>query len=164
MQDSYTDTKLTRVDPSGEKEYRKVSTGRQGGFRLGADDGYLHEFRKDGEACCHFSGTLDPLALIYSIRLKDFTVGDVLEVPVTDGKDFAVVRAAVTTLETITIGGRSYEAFVVIPETASMKGLLDTLPNLKIWYSTDKARNSSRNIQSRFPVGNFAFELVGAAS
>ena len=80
--------------------------------------------------------------------------------PVTDGKDFAVVRAAVIRLRRSPSAG-GYEAFVVIPETASMKGLLDTLPNLKIWYSTDKARIPIK-IQSRFPVGNFAFEYRGS--
>jgi hypothetical protein len=163
MQDSYTDTKLTRSILYEKRSTAKYPRDVKVDFDWERMTATYTNFGRMEKPVAISPGTLDPLALIYSIRLKDFTVGDVLEVPVTDGKDFAVVRAAVTALETITIGGRSYEAFVVIPETASMKGLLDTLPNLKIWYSTDKARIPIK-IQSRFPVGNFAFELVGAAS
>lgn len=108
-------------------------------------------------------GTLDPLALIFSIRMKKLEVGQVLEVPVTDGKKCVSVRVAVTGRETLKIDGRTYDTFVVDPDMESLSGFLKKGRQIKLWYSADEQQLPVR-MQSRFPLGSFVFELVETES
>jgi hypothetical protein len=108
-------------------------------------------------------GTLDPLALIFAIRMKKLEVGQVLEVPMTDGKKCVSVRAAVTGKETLTIEDRTYDTYVVAPDMESLSGFLKKGRQIKLWYSADEQQLPVR-MQSRFPVGNFVFELVANES
>ncbi|MFB3924763.1 MAG: DUF3108 domain-containing protein [Syntrophales bacterium] len=163
MQDSYTDKGLTRT-----LLYVKRSTGKHPrDIRVDFDWEHMQatyaNFGKTEKSISILPGTLDPLALIYSIRMKELRTGAVLELPVTDGKECAVIRATVTARETITIDGRSYETFVIVPETNTLKGLLDKLPKLKIWCSVEEGHIPVK-IQSRFAIGSFAFELVSTNS
>lgn len=110
-----------------------------------------------------FPGTLDPLAVIFSIRAKRLEVGDVFEIPVTDGKKCVSLRAAVTGRETLVIDDRSYDTFVVLPDMESLSGFLKKGRQIKLWYSADEQQVPVR-MQSRFPIGNFVFELVTTES
>jgi hypothetical protein len=108
-------------------------------------------------------GTLDPLALIYSVRAKRLRIGDVLEVPVTDGKKCLSVKARVARREMLTIDDRTYDTFVVLPDMDSLSGFLKKGRHIQLWYTADEQQLPVR-MQSRFPVGNFVFELVGSES
>jgi hypothetical protein len=108
-------------------------------------------------------GTLDPLAFIFSIRMKKLEVGQVLEVPVTDGKKCLSVRVAVTGRETLTIDDKTYDTFVVDPDMESLLGFLKKGRQIKLWYSADEQQIPVR-MQSRFPLGSFVFELLSKES
>lgn len=110
-----------------------------------------------------FPGTLDPLAVIFSLRAKKLEVGDVLEIPVTDGKKCISVRAEVTGREMLTIDDRTYDTFVVSPDKLSLSGFLKKGRDIKLWYSADEQQVPVR-MQSRFPIGSFVFELVANES
>ncbi len=108
-------------------------------------------------------GTLDPLALIYALRLKELKPGATLEVPVTTGKGFSLVRGKVMEGGKIMVDGRSVDSVVVVPESASMKGLMKKQPPMKIWFSADSARIPLKLQTSHF-FGNLDFELLSAAT
>jgi len=159
MQNSYTDPDLTRT-----LYYEKRSSGRTVRDSKIIFDwkGLTATYTTTGSAektIAILPGTLDPLALIYAVRLKELKAGAVLEIPVTNGKGFNTVRAEVIGRETITINGKSYDTFVVVAETDSLKGLMEKRPGLKIWYSAGKERIPIK-LQSRHAFGNLSFELL----
>lgn len=104
-------------------------------------------------------GTLDPLALIFYIRSKKLEVGEALEIPMTDGKRCASVKATVTGRETLTIDDRTYDSVVVVPEMESLSWFLRKGRALKLWYSADEQKIPLR-MQSQLAIGTFVFELV----
>jgi hypothetical protein len=162
-QDSYTDLDLTQT-----LQYAKRGTGRRSKDVVVKFDwknltATSVDSGKQQKPVQIFPGTLDPLALIFSIRMKKLEVGQVLEVPVTDGKKCVSVRAAVTGRETLTIEDRTYDTFVVTPDMNSLSGFLKKGRKIKLWYSADEQQLPVR-MQSQFPVGNFVFELVATES
>lgn len=106
-------------------------------------------------------GTLDPLGLIYALRLKELQTGDALEIPVTTEKGISLVRGQVVAREKIRIDDKVYDTFVIVPEKKSMTGIMDKQPQMKIWVSADKSRIPLK-LQSRHTFGNLNFELVSA--
>ena len=108
-------------------------------------------------------GTLDPLAVIFSIRMRRLQVGDVLEIPLTDGKKCVEFRASVTGMEKLTIGEQSYMTHVVEPDMKSLSGLMKKGRQVKLWYTADEQQIPVK-MQSQLPIGSFVFELVGKSS
>jgi hypothetical protein len=106
-------------------------------------------------------GTLDPLALIYALRLIELKTGDTIEIPVTTGKGFSLVRGNVIAREKILIDGKAYDTFVIVPEKKSMTGLLEKQPQMKIWLSAGKSRIPLK-LQIRHTFGSIHFELISA--
>ncbi|RJR39560.1 MAG: DUF3108 domain-containing protein [Desulfobacteraceae bacterium] len=104
-------------------------------------------------------GTMDPLALIFSIRMKRLEVGQMLEIPVSDGKKCVPVRVGVTGRETLNIDDKSYDTFIVDPDMDSLSGFFKKGRQIRLWYSADEQQMPVR-MQSRFPLGDFVFELV----
>jgi hypothetical protein len=104
-------------------------------------------------------GTLDPLALIYALRLKEIRPGSVLEIPVTNGKGFNLVRGVVTGRETIVVKGKTYDTFAVIPESNSLSGLMEKKPKIKIWLSADK-NHTPVKLRTQHTFGSLSFELT----
>ena len=161
LQNSYTDTDLTRT-----LYYEKRTSGRK--IR---DSRIVFDWNALKATCTTtgdsektiaiLPGTLDPLALIYAVRLKELKAGAVLGIPVTNGKGFNTVRAEVVGQETIVVNGKSYDTFVVVAATDSLKGLMEKRPGLKVWYSAGKERIPIK-LQSQHAFGNLSFELVSA--
>ena len=110
------------------------------------------------------AGTFDPLALFFVIRLHTFHSGDVLEIPVSDGKKWIRTRATVAGRENVTIGGRIYDTYLVIPDMERLDGVVKDgeEPQLKIWFTADERKLPVR-IESRAGAGRFVFELVSAS-
>ncbi len=159
MQNSYTDMDLSR-----SFLYEKRSSGhRLRESRIDFDwKSMTATYLNSGDAektLPILPGTLDPLALIYAIRLKELRTGAVLEIPVTNGKGFNTLRADVTGRETITVDGKTYDTFVVETETESLKGLLEKRPQMKIWLTADREHVPVR-LQTRHSFGRLSFELV----
>jgi hypothetical protein len=108
-------------------------------------------------------GTFDPLSLIFAIRLYRLIPGDVLEIPVTDGKQVINTRAIVASREKVTIHDAVYDTLLVIPDMSRLEGVVSGRgePSLKIWFTTDE-HHIPVKIQARIAVGSFVFELVSA--
>ena len=78
-----------------------------------------------------------------------------MEIPITDGKKCIAVRATVAGRETLTIDGKVYDTFLVIPDMERLEGVVSQKgePSLKIWFSAD---------EEQVPVGSRARWLVGS--
>jgi hypothetical protein len=109
-------------------------------------------------------GTIDPLGLFFFIRMKKLKVGEVLEFPVTDGKKYWDAKATVIRKEQLTINGKAYDTFVVMPDMKRLEDVFkkkDEQPDLMIWFSADD-RQVPVKIESKVIIGTFVFELVSA--
>jgi hypothetical protein len=123
-----------------------------------------YEYGKTGDTISIPPGTIDPLGLFFFIRMNKIKLGDVLEFPVTDGKKYWDVRATVVRQERLTIGGKTYDTLLVMPDMKRLEDVFkkkDEQPDLMIWFSTDE-RQVPVKIESKVIIGTFVFELVSA--
>jgi hypothetical protein len=121
-----------------------------------------YEQGKAGDMISIPPGTIDPLGLFFFIRMSKIKLGDVLEFPVTDGKKYWDVRATVIRQERLTIGGKTYDTLLVMPDMKRLEDVFkkkDEQPDLMIWFSTDE-RQVPVKIESKVIIGTFVFELV----
>ena len=161
--DSFTDLQV-----SHSLQYRKTSTGDYPRDLVVLFD-WTHmtatytNFGKPEKSVTIQPGTLDPLSLIFAIRMYRLIPGDVLEIPVTDGKRVINAKAIVASRETVTINHDVYDTLLVIPDLSRLEGIVSGRgePSLKIWFTTDE-RHLPVKIQTRIAVGSFVFELVSA--
>ena len=159
-QDSYTDIPLTRT-----LQYRKKSTGNHP-----RDVVVTYDWKNRTATYASFGnaekpveilpGSFDPLALFFVIRTHRLNPGEVIEIPITDGKKCIAVRATVAGRETLTIDGKVYDTYLVIPDMERLQGVVSQKgdPSLKIWFSADEEQVPVR-IQSKVAGGEFC---VGA--
>jgi hypothetical protein len=162
-QDSFTDIPLTRT-----LQYRKKSAGNHP-----RDVVVTYDWNNRTATYASFGnaekpveilpGSFDPLALFFVIRTHRLNPGEVIEIPITDGKKCIAVRATVAGRETLTIDGKVYDTYLVIPDMERLQGVVSQRgePSLKIWFSADEEQVPVR-IQSRVAVGSFVLELVSA--
>jgi hypothetical protein len=108
-------------------------------------------------------GTFDPVALFFTLRTKNLKTGDVLEIPITDGTACFVAQASVMRREVVSIGGRVYDTYVVIPDMERLGKALKRKdkPRLTIWFTADEKKMPVK-IESQGAVGRFTFELISA--
>ena len=162
-QDSFTDIPLTRT-----LQYRKKSAGNHP-----RDVVVTYDWNNRTATYASFGnaekpveilpGSFDPLALFFVIRTHRLNPGEVIEIPITDGKKCIAVRATVAGRETLTIDGKVYDTYLVIPDMERLQGVVSRKgePSLKIWFSADEEQVPVR-IQSKVAVGSFVLELVSA--
>jgi hypothetical protein len=123
-----------------------------------------YENGKIGDTISVPAGTIDPLGLFFFIRMKKLKVGEVLEFPVTDGKKYWDTKATVVRKEQLTINGRTYDTFVVMPDMKRLEDVFkkkDEQPDLMVWFSADD-RQVPVKIESKVIIGTFVFELVSS--
>lgn len=162
-QDSFTDRQVTR-----SLQYRKKSTGEYPRDSVVSFDwtrmtATYANFGQPEKPVTIQPGTFDPLSLIFAIRMYRLIPGDVLEIPVTDGKHVINAKAIVASRETVTIQRNVYDTLLVIPDMSRLEGVVSGRggPSLKIWFTTDE-RHLPVKIETRIAVGSFVFELVSA--
>ena len=106
-------------------------------------------------------GTLDPLSLFYRIRTMELKAGDVVKMPLTDGKRFNHGTATVVKRETIKLRGKKVAAILVEPDTGNLGGVFKKSKNakLQIWFS-DTDACIPLMFKSKVKVGSFTGELI----
>jgi len=106
-------------------------------------------------------GSFDPLSAFYFTRLMKLSPDSKVSRPITDGRKNVVGAAHVIKRETIEVGGRSYDTFLVIPELKHIGGVFKKSKNAKIhlWVTADH-RHIPVRIKSKVVVGSFVGELV----
>lgn len=111
-------------------------------------------------------GTFDPLDIFFVVRLQDLSKKPVFEIPVTEGDRNLMVKATVNQRETVEIGDKTYDTFLMIPDMELLEAQnvikKSDEPQLKIWFTADD-RKIPVKIQSRAKIGYFTFELTSGA-
>jgi len=106
-------------------------------------------------------GAFDPLSIFYVFRLQHLEAGKTIVVPVSDGKKCVVGKAKVVRRETIRVGKKRYDTFLVEPDLKHIGGVFKKSKNatLKIWFTADDAKIPVK-VETKVKVGSFRAELI----
>lgn len=112
------------------------------------------EFKSD-------NNTLDPISAAFVARSLPIDLGTKASFDVFNGKHRYLITCEVQAREKITVAGREYDAFRVIPE---VKKLTDTkgedrLQSVTLWISADSARHVLK-LESKVWVGSVSAEMT----
>jgi hypothetical protein len=118
----------------------------------------------DGEAREPVSiepATFDPLSGVYALRRHPLWVGAEVEMPITDGKVFAMARGKVLREETISTPAGRYDTWVVQPELDQVRAVFEKSPDatVQVWLTRDERRLPVR-VSSKVFIGHFTAELT----
>jgi hypothetical protein len=161
MSESYSDTEMTR-----SLLYREKSEGSEKKDVLVTFDWNRKEvqysnFGKARDPVSILPGSFDPLSLYYAFRLYNLDVGDVIEIPVTDGKKSVIGKAKVAGRETIEVMGKAYDTYRIEPDLEHFGGVFkkSKKAKLEIWLSADEKKIPLR-MRVKVIIGSIVFERV----
>lgn len=106
-------------------------------------------------------GTFDPLSVFFYSRLLPWEENLLIQCPVTDGVKCIRGRGRIVRRQTITIGARQYDTFLIEPDMEHISGVFEKHKNAKIqvWVTAD-AKRIPVKMTSKAPVGTFVGELL----
>lgn len=106
-------------------------------------------------------GTFDPLSAMYALRGRTFKLGEVIELPISDGKKCVLGRGTVVREEAIKTAAGKFETFVLEPDFKDVSGVFKKSPGAKIhvWFTKD-ARHLPVKVASKVFIGSFTAELI----
>ncbi|MEE4357706.1 MAG: DUF3108 domain-containing protein [Desulfococcaceae bacterium] len=106
-------------------------------------------------------GAFDPLSAFYFARLTDFSKQKILMRPVCDGKRIVMGEVRVKKRETVKIGEKSYDTFLLEPNLKDVKGVFEKSKDasIQLWITADERRIPVK-IASKVVVGSFVGELL----
>lgn len=109
-------------------------------------------------------GSFDPLSVFYFTRTQELEEHGEYERPVTDGKKNVIGRMKIVRRETIEVDGKTYDTFLIEPETRHIGGVFKESedPSIQIWITADHRRIPVR-ARSKVAVGSFLGELVSVS-
>jgi len=168
--DSYTDHAMTRSLLYTKQEKGKRNRRITVNFDWKENKAFYTEtrgkqVRKENSPVSILPGSFDPLSVFYAFRLLELEEGLVFQCPVTDGKKCVMGKMTVIKRENITVGGISYDTFLVEPDLEHLGGVFDKKKDskLQIWVTADGSSVPVR-IESEVAVGSFVAELVSKTS
>jgi hypothetical protein len=123
------------------------------------------QVRRENSPVSILPGSFDPLSVFYAFRLLELGEGLVFQSPVTDGKKCVMGIMTVIKRENITVGGTTYDTFLVEPDLEHLGGVFDKKRDskLQIWVTADDSSIPMR-IESEVAVGSIVAELVSKTS
>ena len=161
--DAYTDTAMThsifyREKKTGERQKDVVLD-----FDWEKNEGYYSNFGVKSDPLPLLPGSFDPLSVFYAFRLSDLKKGLELTRTITDGKKCVVGDAKVVRRESIKVGDRTYDTFLVEPDVEDIGGVFKKSKNakLQIWVTADTRRIPVR-VRSKISIGTVVAELVSS--
>jgi uncharacterized protein YpmB len=82
---------------------------------------------------------------------------------VTDGKKNVIGRLKIVRRETIEVGGKEYDTYLMEPETRHIGGVFKDSknPKIQLWITADKRRILVK-ARSEVVVGSFVGELISS--
>lgn len=124
---------------------------------------YEDTYRKRQKQIDLMSGSFDPLSAFYYVRTQKISEGVVIKRPVTDGKKNVIGILTVVGREKITVDGKEYDTWLIIPDLKHIGGVFKKSPNAKVrlWVTADE-RQLPVKIASKVVVGSFVGELISA--
>jgi hypothetical protein len=109
--------------------------------------------------------TLDPLSIMYHLRMQELVLGSVLKAPATDGKRIVVGKLRVFEKESLKVPAGRFDAFLVEPELRPLGGVVkrSKAAAIQIWVSADP-RQIPLKVSGKTKVGSFSAVLVSVES
>ncbi|MFZ1984462.1 MAG: DUF3108 domain-containing protein [Desulfatitalea sp.] len=106
-------------------------------------------------------GTFDPLSVFFYSRLLPWEENLLIQCPVTDGVKYIQGRGRIVQRQTLCIGDRTYDTFLIEPDMEHISGVFEKRKNakIKVWVTAD-AKRIPVKVTSKAPVGTFVGELL----
>lgn len=104
---------------------------------------------------CH-----DPFSVLFAYRLKEFVLGENIQIPVTDGKKTLLIDIFVEEREQIKTKAGRFDCVRVRPDTKDLGGVFSKSEDstMNIWFSDDNHKLIVK-MSSSVSVGSFKVEL-----
>lgn len=162
--ESYTNLEITRSlfykSKQREGKYKRdivVS------FDWDKQEAQYTNFGKTRDSIPLLPGSFDPLSILFHVRLLDLGNTSQINVPITDGKKTINGTVHVLKRETVEVSGKTYDTYLVEPETKGIGGVFKKSKNAKIyvWLTADERRIPVK-VKSKVIVGSFTGELISA--
>ncbi len=105
-------------------------------------------------------GTHDPFSVIFAFRLREFTLGKRISVPVTDGRKSRITDIDVLEEERIKVKAGKFDCLRVRPDVKDLGGVFSKSKDshMDIWFSNDNHKLIVK-MSSSVSVGSFKVEL-----
>lgn len=164
----WSDASLDRSAHYACSEYRKEGDKVEAAIFHWSEEGGTVQFSKPGKLKKEKAvdlNTYDPITAVFAMRLRDFSVGDTIDLKITDGKKNGLTPVKVVKKETITLDleGESVEvkAFKVEPDLEQMSEKYEDKDDsfATIWYSDDE-NHVPVQLHTKVKWGKFRAELV----
>jgi hypothetical protein len=111
-------------------------------------------------------GTLDPLSIIYHLRMQELALGKELEAPATDGKRLVTGKVRIVEKrKKLKVPAGKFEAFLVEPVLEGLGGVVkrSKAGGVEIWITAD-ARRIPLKVSGKAQLGSFSAVLVSVDS
>ena len=111
------------------------------------------------------SGTFDPLALFYALRLRNLKENSEIHIPVTDGNNVSIeVMVNIGKRDVIEVEGKMYDTIEITPNMEMLDKLNKVVkksdhPRLKVWVTADEKKIPIK-IRTKVGIISFDFDLV----
>jgi hypothetical protein len=108
-------------------------------------------------------GTFDLVSVFFFSRLQPMWTNAVYERSVTDGKKNVLGRMKIVSRENIMVSGKTYDTFLIEPETKHIGGVFkkSRYPKIQLWVTADTRRMPVK-ASTKVIVGSFLAELISA--
>ena len=160
--DAYTDLEISRSLFYKKKE-KAGKRKRNIEVRFDWQEDVTHYYRsgKKNKTIPLQAGSLDPLSVIYYLRLSDMANQKIIERPVTNGKKNMIGRVAVVRKETLKLESGTFDTYLLEPETGEFGGVFKKSKEnkLQIWITADERRIPVK-IKSKVLIGSITGELI----
>ncbi len=105
-------------------------------------------------------GTQDPFSILFAYRMKEMIEGEVLNVPVTDGKKMISADIIVKNKEKIKTKAGRFDCIRVMPDIKDLGGVFSKSKDshMELWFSDDEYKMIVK-MTGKVSVGSFKIEL-----
>ncbi len=158
--DAYTDLAMTRSIFYTKSTRGSKSKDERIEFNWGRYEATYFKNGKPRKPVRIQPGTFDPLSVFYVFRMKSLKLGQVIKVPVSDGKKCVIGQGRVVDRQSIKLGNKIYDCLLVIPDLKHIGGAFrhGREAAMKMWFTSDP-RHIPVKIETKVKVGRFYLEL-----
>lgn len=159
------DTIISYVDKEGLFCWRYEKYQREGNYRNNEITTFEHENKKairndDGQKFDSMeiqAFVKDVLGALYYVRTLNFTVGDVIKIPVHDGRRNYTMEVEVQKRERIRVPAGEFDCLLIEPKLQS-EGIFVKKGRLHVWMTND-SRHLPVRVRTAIPVGSVIASL-----
>lgn len=107
-----------------------------------------------------YENSHDPFSVLFAYRLKEFVLGDHIQIPITDGKKSLVTDILVEERELVKVKAGRFDCLRVRPDIKDIGGVFSKSKDssMDIWFTDDEHKLIVK-MSSSVSVGSFRVEL-----